>query len=271
MNIKIMIATHKKYRMPVGIEYLPVHVGADGKESIGYVGDNTGDNISKKNPYYCELTGLYWGWKNLECDFLGLAHYRRHFCLKLKKSNDNFDSVLNSEQIKWLCTNYRVILPKKRRYYIETLYTHYEHTHYSKHLDITRDIIKNKFPDYLKYFDSTLKQTYGYMFNMFVMSKDLVDMYCEWLFDILFELEKNVDCDESLNVNELSVFQARFYVRVSEIIFNVWLNYQMDNGVIGKSQVKEINCIHMEPINWANKISSFLKAKFFKKKYGNSF
>ena len=51
MNIKIMIATHKKYRMPVGIEYLPVHVGADGKESIGYVGDNTGDNISKKNPY----------------------------------------------------------------------------------------------------------------------------------------------------------------------------------------------------------------------------
>ena len=43
--------------------YLPVQVGAEKKESLGYARDNEGENISKKNPNYCELTGLYWAWK----------------------------------------------------------------------------------------------------------------------------------------------------------------------------------------------------------------
>lgn len=40
---------------------------------MGYIGDNTGDNISLRNPNYCELTGLYWAWKNLKCDYIGYA------------------------------------------------------------------------------------------------------------------------------------------------------------------------------------------------------
>lgn len=84
LDIKIIIAAHKKYRMPQDDIYIPLHVGAEGKESIGYQGDNTGENISKLNPYFCELTGMYWMWKNLKADYLGLAHYRRHFCLRKK-------------------------------------------------------------------------------------------------------------------------------------------------------------------------------------------
>ena len=65
MDIKIIVATHKKYWMPSDDIYLPVHVGKKGKTDLGYQGDDTGDNISDKNTNYCELTGLYWAWKNL--------------------------------------------------------------------------------------------------------------------------------------------------------------------------------------------------------------
>ena len=88
-NVKIIIATHKKYRMPKDKMYIPVHVGAEKKKdddgndlNIGYTKDNTGDNISCKNASFCELTGLYWAWKNVDADYIGLAHYRRHFSLQ---------------------------------------------------------------------------------------------------------------------------------------------------------------------------------------------
>ena len=79
-DIKIIVAAHKPYRMPSDGMYLPVQVGASGKESIpGFMRDDTGDNISDKNPYYCELTGVYLAWKHVKADYVGLAHYRRHF------------------------------------------------------------------------------------------------------------------------------------------------------------------------------------------------
>ena len=81
-NVKVIIATHKKYDMPKDKLYLPLLVGADiNKKDLGYTKDNTKKNISKKNPYYCELTGLYWAYKNLKNDYIGPAHYRRHFTL----------------------------------------------------------------------------------------------------------------------------------------------------------------------------------------------
>ena len=78
MNIKILVAAHKQYWMPEDSVYLPLHVGAEGKPDLGYTKDNTGENISAKNPNFCELTGLYWAWKNLEADYVGLVHYRRY-------------------------------------------------------------------------------------------------------------------------------------------------------------------------------------------------
>ena len=87
-NIKIIVATHKKYQMPEDQMYFPVQVGAEGKTKIEeYTQDNTGNNISLKNPYFCELTGLYWAWKNLEAENIGLVHYRRYFTNKKKIPN----------------------------------------------------------------------------------------------------------------------------------------------------------------------------------------
>ena len=104
-TVKIIVATHKKYEMPQDAMYLPLHVGAEGKTDqngnpldLGYQKDNTGENISNKNAAYCELTGLYWAWKNLDTDYTGLAHYRRHFGKKTKAPLKVFLRIMSCAQ-----------------------------------------------------------------------------------------------------------------------------------------------------------------------------
>ncbi len=150
-SVKIIIATHKKYRMPDDEMYIPVQVGAEGKDDLGYTRDNTGDNISNLNSQYCELTGLYWAWKNLDADYVGLAHYRRHFRVK-NKTKDPFDCVLTSKEAEELLKDNDILVTKRRNYYIETIYDHYVHTLYPEPLDETRKIIEEKCPEYLPAF-----------------------------------------------------------------------------------------------------------------------
>jgi hypothetical protein len=262
-SAKIIIATHKKYQMPTDSLYLPLQVGAEGRAlDLGYEKDNSGDNISNLNAFFCELTALYWAWKNIDTDYIGLAHYRRHFSMKRKSE---FAYVLSYDELKPYLGKIKVFVPNKRRYYIESLYSHYKHTHYSNQLDETRKIIEEKYPEYIKSYDSVIKHTYGYMFNMMILEKELLNDYCSWLFDILFELQKRI------NIPELSAFQGRFYGRISEIIFNVWLDEKIKSGQIKKNEVKEIPCVHMENINWRKKGAAFLKAKLFGIKYEGSF
>lgn len=255
MNIKIIVAAHKPYKMPSDKMYLPLHVGRAGKADIGFPGDDTGENISEKNPNYCELTGLYWAWKNLEADYIGLAHYRRHF--SIKKRSDKFESVLTTLQLEPLFENNDVILPKSRNYYIETIYSHYAHTFDASHLDKTKEIIYKKYPEYISAFERVMSSKKAHMFNMFIMKKELADKYCEWLFNILFELEKNID------TADMTAFEARLFGRVSEMLLDVWIN---TNNI----SYAEIGYIHMEKINWCRKISGFLSAKFLGKKYSKS-
>ena len=104
MNIKILVATHKPYWMPDDDVYLPIHVGKAGQKDIGFIGDDTGENISYKNANYCELTGMYWAWKNLQADYIGLCHYRRYFtnsnprnCEKKKQAIRLENNLYNAE------------------------------------------------------------------------------------------------------------------------------------------------------------------------------
>lgn len=256
-NVKIIIATHKEYQMPIDNIYIPIQVGAEGKKELRYTKDNTGDNISLKNPFFCELTGMYWAWKNLESDYIGLVHYRRHFMYK-RKSKNKFDNVLSSEEIYKLLKKNDVILPKKRHYIIETLYNHYKHTMFVEPLDETRNIIEKMYPDYLKEFDKLKTRRSAHMFNMFIMKREIFVGYCEWLFKILFELEKNID------ESKYNSFHARFYGRISELLLDVYLR---KNNI----KYKEINFIYTEKINKLEKIFGFLKAKFGGEKYGKSF
>lgn len=268
-NIKIVVATHKKYTMPLESIYIPLHVGAKGKNlDFGYIKDDTGDNISHLNSSFCELTGLYWAWKNLNADYIGLTHYRRHFCAKIK-SKTPIENVLTKKEVTKLLDTYDVIVPQRRKYYIESLYSHYKHTHYASQLDETRKIIEEMYPNYIDDYDRVIVRSWGYMFNMMIMQKALLNEYCTWLFSILFELKKRVEDGQVLDSINLSYFQGRFYGRVSEILFNVWLEHQLKENRV--SSIKELRCISMEKTDWNRKILSFLAAKFFGKKYEGSF
>ena len=261
MAIVIVVATHKEYRMPDDSMYLPLYVGAEGNKPIGYAQDNRGDNISIKNPYFSELTGLYWAWKNLDADYIGLVHYRRHFTISSivpKEENRKFSILLSKEQAEKLLKKYDVILPKKRHYFIENLYSHYEHTMYVEPLYITGEIIKEKYPAYSTEFNRLHKRTSAHMFNMMIMKKDILNDYCKWLFDILFELEKRAD------VSQYDSFHARFFGRISELLLDVWIN---TNNI----KYEEVKVIDMQGINWVKKAKSFLLAKFTGKKYHESF
>ena len=260
-NIKIIVATHKKYQISTDEMYVPLQVGSEGKESLGYQKDNTGENISEKNPYFCELTGLYWAWKNLYADYIGLVHYRRYFtnAKKIpKQEEEKFRCILSEDNAQKILDKVDIILPKERKYYIENLYSHYEHTMYIEPLDETRKIIEEKYPEYLKEFDKLHKRTSAHMFNMLVMKKEILNEYCTWLFDILFELEKRIDA------TKYDAFHARFFGRVSELLLDVWIN---------KNNLKyeEVKVMDMQKVNWLKKGTSFLKAKFMGKKYEKSF
>ena len=260
-NIKILVATHKKYDMPDSDIYLPIQVGAEGKEDLGYEYDNKGENISSKNAYYCELTGLYWAWKNLNAEYIGLTHYRRHFTnsKKIPKNKEKkFKILLNREQTEKILNDTDIILPKKRKYYIENLYDHYKHTMHIEPLDETRKIIEEQCPKYLAEFDKLHKRTSAHMFNMFIMKKKYLDSYCEWLFKILFELEKRID------PKQYDSFHARYPGRISELLLDVWIN-------TNKLKYSEVKVIDMQNVNWIKKGTAFLKAKFTGKRYGKSF
>lgn len=261
-NIKIIVATHKKFDMPKDDIYIPVQVGSNFNEKIkGYEYDNNGENISEKNPYYCELTGMYWAWKNIEADYIGLVHYRRHFTCSKEKTKDiekKMNMIAKREDIIGLLNKSDIILPKKRNYYIENLYSHYAHTLEEEQLEVTRQVIEEKCKDYLDEFDKLHKRTSAHMFNMFVMKKTYFEKYCEWLFDILFEVETRID------VNKYDSFHARYLGRISEMLLDVWIN---------KNELKyeELRVLDIQNINWPIKIKSFLEAKFFGKKYKKSF
>ena len=253
-NIMLLVATHKVYWMPEDDLYLPVHAGKINKESIGYIGDDTGDNISLKNRNYCELSCMYWAWKNLDknVSHVGLAHYRRHFSIKNKFQillGSKKDMVLTKNQAKKLVAEYDLILPKKRNYFIETNQSHYNHAHNEKDLLKTREIILSDFPEYINAFDTVMERTSAHMFNMFIMKRELFNNYCSWLFFILEKLEKQID------ISKYNNYESRVFGYISELLMDVYVE---QNNL----SYKEISFMFMDKQNWFKKISDFLKRKF---------
>ncbi len=256
MNIVILVATHKEYQIPSDPLYFPVHVGkALSTTVLPYRGDNNGEHISEKNPYYCELTALYYGWKNISADYLGLAHYRRHFATKKPGllCKNKFPFVLTHKEASELLKHYDILLPKKRNYYIETNYSQYIHAHPEEPLLKTKDLIHTLYPEYDSAFLKVMNSKSGHRFNMFIMKKELLDDYCTWLFRILFELEKTLD------ISSYDTYNKRVYGFLAERLLDVYITKHT-------LSYKELPVLFMEQEHWGKKGFSFLKRKFCSRK-----
>lgn len=249
--LKILVAVHKPYQLPECEPYLPIEVGADLRPNLNLPGirDNSGENISKLNPYFCELTALYWARKNLphSINWVGLVHYRRYF--GIKSSGNPLRGIFKLEDWQRFLKECPVVLPPKRNYLIETVESQYSHAHHAEDLKVLRKVIKEKHPDYLPALNSLLGGRKTHILNMFVMRRDLFDRYCDWLFDVLFTVQKE------LNISSYSPNDQRVFGFLSERLLDVWLT---TNGV----PYLEKPIFHTERVNWIKKGTAFLMRKF---------
>jgi hypothetical protein len=243
----VLVVMHKSYRAPADPVYLPIHAGCQGKKRICPCGDNKGENISTKNKSYCELTALYWAWKNIDFDALGLVHYRRYF---VKRRFPYFHSAkpLSEEDFNRLLEKADVILPKPRHYVIETSWSHYAHAHHEQDLIEARKAIQKLCPEYAPTFDRVMRKRVAHRFNMFVMKRAQLNDYCAWIFGILSEVESKLDVSTYVNID------ARVFGLIAERLLDVWIAH---NHV----KTAEVPVILIEKQNWVKKGISFILRK----------
>ena len=246
MKAIIMVASHKPYWTPADPLYLPIQVGSAGKPSLGWQRDDEGENISGKNATFCELTGLFWMWKHLQADVYGLAHYRRYFSARLAPNKK--DRILTGLRAEKLMAKHSLVLPRKRHYYVETNYSQYVHAHHETDLLETAAILRERCPEYLPAWETEMARRSGHRFNMFLMQAPLFHSYCQWLFDILFTLEKR------LNISEYSASDQRVFGYVAERLLDVWV---ATNGI----PYAELPVVNLENQHWGKKILAFLRRK----------
>lgn len=230
-NIKIFICAHKEVLLPKHPYFLPIQAGAALRDHInGYQPDDEGDNISLKNPHFCELTCHYWAWKNLKnVDIIGLNHYRRYFDFtrtwpqfSADKHFISTNTFLKQEykfpNLEKLLSKYDIILPVARHWRVSNT-NQYGDYHIAKDWEMLRQIIKERSPQYIPAFEKTMdhsNKAVGY--NMFITHWKHFEAYSEWLFDILFEVERRVPpIDDPI--------QSRIYGYMSERIINVFCEH----------------------------------------------
>lgn len=205
-------------------QYAILHVGLNSSYKDNYLKDTNGESISNKNQTFCELTGIYWIWKNHKDteDIIGINHYRRYFA---SKKNFIIHEIFNLPVkpinyciIEKILKDYDIIIPRYKNIKC-TIKEFYDDSHDINDLMMTRQIIRNMFPDYLNAFDYTMNERRFIYGNMMICKSELFDCYCKWLFEILFTLEKNIDISKYSDN-----YQKRVFGFISERLLQVWIN-----------------------------------------------
>ncbi len=224
------------------------------------IGDDTGDNISEKNRNYSELTAIYFAWKNQEKldnpDYIGLMHYRRQFCFdevlfkkilsehgnKLKDisplnfiqsfkdfTKEEIDCLFDGSKIESSVCDADIVAP-----YIRSDLSQYDkfsvRSDLFKKTDIDEAIKASDliYPEYKKALNKALTTNDNYLFNMFIMKRELFNECCGYVFDVLFELEKRISLSYR-NSNQLRVFGY-----ISEILIAAFIEKAKADGRIVK-------------------------------------
>lgn len=237
--------------------YQPVMAGkAMQQHQTSIQGDDTGENISAKNKYYSELTGIYWVWKNTKQKITGACHYRRYFTAKpepylywLKRllyyplilhrkrfgliyTNDVklfIPRIIGQNEIEMLLEKYDAILPQPRKMK-STVQNHYKKYHDSRDLEIIKQIIQEKYPDYSRSLYDVLQGKQLYANNMFIMKDEPYQEFMNWWFDVLFEFESRID------LSRYTGYQQRIMGFMAERLLNVWF------------RKKQLNCVELPVI-----------------------
>ena len=244
--------------------YVSVWAGKNHKSGIkGFTGDDTGDNISDKNRYFSELSGIYWVWKNTHSEIVGTCHYRRYFTsfkepfFSLLKRNlyfvlglwkkrygliytQNFKywipKILSEKDAVELLNKYDAIMPVRRKLR-NSIKTHYKKYHHQKDLDLLKDILNEYSPEYLNSFESLLNQNRLFANNMFVMHWETFDKMMKWLFFILFKFE------ERSNIKNYTGYQERILGFLSERLISLWILHN-------KINYKELDLIYFKKLKY---------------------
>ncbi len=230
-DLHILVCCHKPDRVVDNPPYYPIHVGkANSAHTLPCPGDDEGENISEKNPTFCECTGLYWAWKNLhDVQAVGLCHYRRYFdfhgqgklflpTVEWKVSDiDRLNYDIPDKVVEQIKAG-KIILSKPESFPC-SIGMHYALYHSSNDWQtLERIITKLSGSIYAQAFQTlSRKSNQLSLYNMFIMRKDDFDTYCSWLFPILFEVEKQID------ITAYSPYQRRIFGFMAERLMNVWI------------------------------------------------
>lgn len=225
MNVKILVACHKPCEVYHDDVYTPIHVGRSiskyKNEMKDFIGDDTGDNISTKNPSYCELTAQYWAWKNLQdVDYIGFCHYRRYFKTRITSQN-----IVKELEGCDMIVAQRVIMPKNIKAWLCGSLT-------SEDVYILYSILIKQNMEFKAIINKFFaNNNYIYPCNMFLCKNELFQKFAKWQFDILSEAEKYVRPSAYSRLK-------RLYGYFAEVLLNIFI---LINGL----KVKEVSLVEM--------------------------
>ncbi len=211
-NTKIFVMTHKAFTPPEDPMYTPLQVGRaeNGDLGLGFLGDDTGENISDLNHLFGELTGLFWIWQNYDGpeNYVGINHYRRYF-------TNEAGEFLTESDIERIFKDYDLIASETEdtgRSYEEV----YAEAHNIHDLMAVERSLERLYPEYKADFDKALSMSRIYSANLLVMDRQQYNAYCKWMFEILFDATAEID------VSGYDLYHARVYGFLSEGMLTVW-------------------------------------------------
>lgn len=245
-KVTILVACHKPDTVYRNDIYTPIHVGrAISKwksEMADMIGDDTGDNISHKNPYYCELTAQYWAWKNLDCEYVGLCHYRRYFETEFTSENIDIvlgtqaDVILSKPLVERQCMGKRLCLASCL-----------------EDFEIFMRCLKTVSPNMWNSCLDFLNSNVCYPYNMFVMKKCEFDKFASWQFAVLEEMEKYVRLSGYTRMR-------RVYGYMAEMMLPMWCHYY--NKKIITNKITPM--IGEKPYGYSSKMKDLYSTLLFK-------
>lgn len=226
-KITILVACHKPANAYKNDIYCPIHVGATlSNFKMNMLRDDIGDNISQKNPTYCELTAQYWGWKNLDCEYIGLCHYRRYFKTIITENNidillgTNADVILSTPLIEKICMGTRLWKATCR-----------------EDLEIFLRCLQKIKPEMWETCITFLNNNKCFPYNMFIMKKKEFDKFAEWQFSVLKEMEKYVRLSGYTRMRRIYGYMAEMLLPIWCYHFHLKIKTDDITSMIGKKEI----------------------------------